>query len=301
MDEIGKQLRDARERLGLSLEEVERSTRIRIHHLEALEQGDLQALPSNVQARGFLHNYAEFLGLDPEGITLRYAEGLQAARTKPTAAVRLDTDTTRPAIRVQRKRFGWFSSDILVAGVTTLAVLAVLIWGVGRVATILRTRSDSAQEASAFLIPTFTPEPSATASAVALVTQPPVLLEESEEGETPIEPSATVTLDFLVIPSNRVDLRLLIEQRSWISVSVDGEEVFRGRVAPGEILEYQASEVVEVTAGNGAGVRVFYQGADQGLLGGLAQVVTRLWTMAGSITPTPAISPTPELTPTEGS
>jgi transcriptional regulator with XRE-family HTH domain len=299
MEETGKKLQAARKRLGLSLEEVERSTRIRLHHLEALEKGDLEALPSNVQARGFLHNYAEFLGLDPEEITLRYAEALQAARTRPTATRRRDQNTTRPAIQVQRRPFGWLTSDVLVAGVITLAVLGVLIWGVGRIATALRTRSGPEQESSAFLIPTFTPEPSATSTPIALLTQAPEAVPLFEDVGTAEEPTATATLGFLVVPSNLVNIRLLIEQRTWLSVRVDGSEIFRGRVSPGEVLEYQATELVEITAGNGEGVRVFFQGTDQGLLGGLAQVVTRIWSLEGPITPTPTISPTPEATVTE--
>ena len=64
MDDVGGRLREAREKLGLTLEEVERTTRIRVHHLEAIERGELDSLPSPVQARGFLRNYAEFLGLE---------------------------------------------------------------------------------------------------------------------------------------------------------------------------------------------------------------------------------------------
>ena len=54
MKEIGRTLREARERLGLTLEEVERNTHIRARHLAAIEKGELETLPSSVQARGFL-------------------------------------------------------------------------------------------------------------------------------------------------------------------------------------------------------------------------------------------------------
>ena len=63
--EIGRTLRHQREILGLSLEDVEKHTHLRLHYLKALEAGDLSAMPSPVQGRGMLHNYGEFLGLDP--------------------------------------------------------------------------------------------------------------------------------------------------------------------------------------------------------------------------------------------
>ena len=78
MEQLGAKLRETRQRLGLTLDEVERATRIRTHHLEAIERGDLDALPSAVQARGFLRNYADFLGLDPGDILLEYAEEIQS-------------------------------------------------------------------------------------------------------------------------------------------------------------------------------------------------------------------------------
>jgi cytoskeletal protein RodZ len=75
--EMGSRLQKQRELLGLTFEEIERHTRLRKHYLQALEAGDLKGLPSPVQARGMLNNYAVFLGLDPEPLLLLFAEGLQ--------------------------------------------------------------------------------------------------------------------------------------------------------------------------------------------------------------------------------
>ena len=95
--------------------------------------------------------------------------------------------------------------------------------------------------------------------------------------------------------------------RAWLRVTVDGEEEFDGRISPGEMLEFQGQQVVEVTTGNGAGLRVYYNGQDQGLLGGFSDVVIRLWTLDGAMTPTPTLqleppatsTPEPSATPTE--
>jgi hypothetical protein len=69
---LGEILRQAREDIHLSLEEVERETRIRAKFLAALESGDLRALPSDAHAKGFLRNYAQFLGLDAQAMLRRY-------------------------------------------------------------------------------------------------------------------------------------------------------------------------------------------------------------------------------------
>ncbi|MGB8982220.1 MAG: helix-turn-helix transcriptional regulator, partial [Anaerolineales bacterium] len=63
---LGQQLKEERESQRLSLEKVFEATRIRIQYLQALEADDLSVMPSPVQARGYLRNYAEYLGLDVE-------------------------------------------------------------------------------------------------------------------------------------------------------------------------------------------------------------------------------------------
>jgi len=276
MEDIGKTLHEARARLGLTLEQAERSTRIRAYYLEALERGDLDLLPSPVQARGFLQNYATYLGLDSQAILQRYSEVLNSQRTGPFRRTRLSEAPTRPTVRVRTRRF---SADLIVAAIASVAVLAVLIGGFGRLAASLRERN---QAASAFLIPTFTPEPEeATAPG------PPVAAIGAAETPTPpvsIEPGL----------SGVVDLRLLIEKRGFVIVEVDGQEVYRGRPTPGELLEFQGDELVKVTSGNGGGLRAFYRGEDQGLLGELDEVVLRFWTLSGAVTPTPSPTPTPE-------
>ncbi len=96
-DEVGKRLQHQRELLGLSLDDIERHTHLRQHYLQALEAGDLEGLPSPVQARGMLNNYAAFLGMDPEPLLLRFADGLQA-RLQAKRAVQHETryTTKRP-------------------------------------------------------------------------------------------------------------------------------------------------------------------------------------------------------------
>ena len=61
-------MRDAREAKGVDLFRVERDTKIRSKFLAALEDGDFADLPGDVYARGFLRNYASYLGLDADEV-----------------------------------------------------------------------------------------------------------------------------------------------------------------------------------------------------------------------------------------
>jgi cytoskeleton protein RodZ len=64
MFEIGPALREARERRGLGLNQVETATAIRSRYLRALEDEEFDVLPGPTYAKGFLRAYAEYLGLD---------------------------------------------------------------------------------------------------------------------------------------------------------------------------------------------------------------------------------------------
>lgn len=66
--ELGALLRERRETMGVSLAEVEVATRIRQKYLSALESDEWQLLPGEVVGRGFLRNYAVYLGLDPDEV-----------------------------------------------------------------------------------------------------------------------------------------------------------------------------------------------------------------------------------------
>ena len=71
LGEIGAILKTQRERLGFTLPNVENQIFIPERYLTAIENGNLEELPSTVQGRGMVKNYAQFLGLDPEPLLLQ--------------------------------------------------------------------------------------------------------------------------------------------------------------------------------------------------------------------------------------
>ncbi|HUM69912.1 MAG TPA: helix-turn-helix domain-containing protein [Chloroflexota bacterium] len=98
MDELGHILREARETKGLTLQEVQAETRISSRYLEALENGDYDRLPTPVHVRGFLRNYARFLGLDPQPLLDRYEYG-QGKRPKKKTETFSNQQPVAPALK----------------------------------------------------------------------------------------------------------------------------------------------------------------------------------------------------------
>lgn len=61
---VGERLRAAREKMGLSLEDLAAQTRIPQRHLESIERADWDALPAPTYTTGFAKSYASAVGLD---------------------------------------------------------------------------------------------------------------------------------------------------------------------------------------------------------------------------------------------
>ncbi|MEE2777935.1 MAG: RodZ domain-containing protein [Acidobacteriota bacterium] len=67
-DSFGGWLRRQREMRDMSLREISDVTKIGLRYLEALEQNRFSTLPAPVFARGFLRQYAKYVGLDPDEV-----------------------------------------------------------------------------------------------------------------------------------------------------------------------------------------------------------------------------------------
>ncbi|MDE3077480.1 MAG: helix-turn-helix domain-containing protein, partial [Chloroflexota bacterium] len=72
MGQLGEMLRSAREAKGASLAQAEAATMIRRRYLQALEDEEPEILPGAVYTKGFLRNYAIYLGLDPNHVLSLY-------------------------------------------------------------------------------------------------------------------------------------------------------------------------------------------------------------------------------------
>jgi cytoskeletal protein RodZ len=118
---LPERLYAARERKGVDLYRAERDTKIRARYLSALERGDYRELPGDVYTKGFLRNYALYLGLDPEEIVGQWRrERPEAAPTKAILAVPRPIAQPRPGLQ--------FSPGIIVAALLTILIVGVGAW-----------------------------------------------------------------------------------------------------------------------------------------------------------------------------
>lgn len=295
--EIGLSLRLRREALSLTLEEIERHTRIRKANLQRLESGMLDELASPVQARGMLNAYADFLDMNSEALLMRFAEALQARRAERQPAPAPNAARPKASLPPLLRRF--ISPDLIFGATMILIFFGLIVWGAVRVFEPENTASATeGPSISDVLLAT----PSAQAAPTSQNASP------LEELATPIVSGAEFPTEALTtstpLPGTVVQITLLISERTLLRVWVDGELKLNERVAPGAALTFEGNQSVEVLTGNGAAVQVLFNQLDQGRMGSLGEVVNLIYTLNGvekpSATPSPTASNTPRFqrTPT---
>jgi cytoskeleton protein RodZ len=288
--ELGAKLLERREALNLTREEIERHIHLRSHYLQALEQGDFDGLPSAVQTRGMLSNYAAFLDLNVDTLLLNFADVLQVqhrerhplppgARGRPAPRA----PSNLPPLR------GFMVADLIAIGLV-LSLVAFSVWGVQYVIQ----RGAEAQATAPAMIDILL-EPSGIAPAgIDVPTSGLLDLGNVTATLQPLETPAGLP----TIPEGvNVQINIIAVERTYLRVIVDGEVAFEGRVIPGTAYPFEAGTQIEILAGNGAALRLIYNLRDMGLLGGYGEVVNLIYRADGVVTPTPTIGPTPTITP----
>ena len=284
--EIGRDLLERRELLSLHLEEVERNTHVKAHYLDALERGAVDDLPSTVQTRGMLSNYATFLDLDVDTILLRFADALQARHRernpqKPARKPGQPILATLPPMR------SFIAGDLIFGVGIVVLLVGFAIWGVSRVLTLQVEQDVNPTAPSISEILLASPDPSSFTAT------------PSPEVISAFPGEATVTVVIPTLNANvNVQVNLVAVERTYMRVIVDGEVVFEGRVVPGTAYPFEAVDQVEVLVGSGAAIRIVYNGRDLGLLGSFGQVVSNIYRAEEIITPTGMPSATASITPT---
>jgi cytoskeletal protein RodZ len=113
---LPERLVEARERKGVDLYRAERDTKIRARYLGALESGEYAELPGAVYTKGFLRNYALYLGLDPEEVIRqwKHERGDTVVPAEPVLAVPRPLEAPRQGLT--------FSPVIVIAALLTILI-----------------------------------------------------------------------------------------------------------------------------------------------------------------------------------
>ncbi|WP_189069608.1 RodZ domain-containing protein [Deinococcus radiotolerans] len=197
MTSFGAALRQAREQLGLSTQDVALRTKIRGDYLRALEDGNLSLLPERTFTRSYLTRYARELGLDPQPLLQDFD------RTSPAPAG--SSQSARPVPRRRR------------VPVTLIAALLGGLLIVGASGYLLSQRATRpAPVVQADPAPTPAPAHAATVRLTVKVTPPGarVYLDNRDLGSAPI-------LAFPVDARTQAELRVELSGREPLRQAIN--------------------------------------------------------------------------------
>ena len=267
---FGAELRRERQIREISIEEISSATKISVHLLTALEEGNLERLPAPAFTRGFIRAYALHLGIDPEEKVNAYLADLAGGPREAASPKK-----ARPRSRFFRGRRG--SASLMVGGVA--AILLVL----GFIASPQRHDRSTAQTVAAPRS-----EPVAFKN-VDVSNEPTPFIQNRMDvaaAKAPAVPVAgavrPVALGSAPVPAPGITLTLEFSEDSWAKVNADGKTILNGMVHRGETRRLQAREGFRLTLGNAGGVRVSVDGRALEPLGVAGEVVRDLPLSAAS-------------------
>jgi cytoskeletal protein RodZ len=117
---LGKQLRAVRRTAKLSLDQVATQTKISKKYIQALESGKYDELPAEVYAKGFLENYAEFLGFPADEVLTQYKRE-RGLTPKPKSSEQF----VIPGQKVERPKVTITPRTLWVAGASLILLIVV--------------------------------------------------------------------------------------------------------------------------------------------------------------------------------
>ena len=216
MFQIGATLREARVRRGLSLQQAEDDTKIRVKYLQAMENDEFDVLPAPAYVKGFLRTYATYLGLNADIILDEYR-----SRYEPHAEHHpFEGSSALQPRRAGRRRSGL----VFVAIVAVLILLLIYLLG-------LRGGEKPSQTG-----PTLNPS--------VLVSMTPSASASAHPSPSPSQTSPTAT--------TRTVLRLSASSPTWVEVrrgSLAATPAYAGSLTAGISKEVSAEGTLYVTIG----------------------------------------------------
>ncbi|MEW5948469.1 MAG: RodZ domain-containing protein [Thermodesulfobacteriota bacterium] len=265
MESIGDYLRRERELRNITLEEVANATRINIGILRNIEEGQTERLPAEVFVRGFIRCYAQYIGLDPNDVLLRYHP-----QTTPSEH---QEEAGPPPEKPEKKIWSFFSRHKKLIKISISIIIVVfllsLVVNIGKKDTQkkeqppLSKSSDQAHpqpiEANRVVdqARTDAPEQTNIPAPQAKAQEPPKL-----QNITPGH-----------IYEKQHELRAVFKENTWVQAVIDEQNLQEYSFKAGETITWTMGNKIRLIIGNAGGMDLYLDGEQMKSLGDSGQVV----------------------------
>jgi len=238
--QLGRQLRQAREAAGLSTEAVSARLKLHIGIVQALESGNWDRLGAPVYVRGQLRSYGQLLGVSLSGADEHFARLQQRISAQPSG--RMVQAPLLPRERSRQKR-------ALLYGLGGV-LLAAALW-----ALVHWYLADTEPLAVSLNIPQVL-EPSNTA---------PLPLADTATADTPTDAHAPLPeQEIAPVTAEAAVLTLRARADSWLEAYAPGGQVVEQTLLrAGDVRHFQRGQLGRVVIGNADVVDVLRDGVIQ--------------------------------------
>ena len=247
---LGDILREKRESLNLTVEELASTTKLKKSVILALENGDYGELQESVYIRGFFKIYASALGLD-------YKELYPQLEKELRAIGKIPEEEGKPG----RK------SPIFIVIIAIIIVVPVLYYIIFHSFPGIEKPGSNVEIAQPVTEPVAQPP----------VSEPEPIIKESEPAVEEPEPKIEETTTEEVVTPVKKEVAVEIKGLgySWVRVIVDDKKVFEGFINSGDLYSWKGERSIVIRVGNAGAVNVVLNGKDIGVLGKSGEVVER--------------------------
>ncbi|HSY64442.1 MAG TPA: RodZ domain-containing protein [Terriglobales bacterium] len=307
---FGAQLKQEREKQGLTLEQISLSTKIGTRMLRALEEEHFDQLPGGIFNKGFIRAYARCLHMNEEQAVAEY---MAASGTSPLTN-NFEEQDQPPVLELPEEKER-AASDLpwgIFAVVLLLAAIGFAAWGF--YSRESQKSSDAASPAAnlhgvstaANTEPSPAQKPSEPVDSSA---KPVEAMKAAPAGGSPSSQQVIASSSPVPPPAvpARGNLLVVIKARedSWLSISVDGEIVTRSLLAAPAQKSIRADKEIVIKAGNIGALDFEFNGQKLPTQGDYGEVKTLtfdahgLQASAARPESPPQSPPKPEETPTK--
>ena len=256
-------LKEARESKGMTLEMVHESTKIPLDALRAIEEGYSIRILTPFYYKGFVKNYADFLGLDVDKVFQEYnLERATKPQINPSARpVRQFSNAREKTADVLADFFTPRRKKLIVKAVAVIFCLFIVVKLFGWVGSKMKAAPSKARAQKIQPKPPVKPlvkkqeeKKVSIKPEVKKKELPPVAakIRENLDEAVAVEahPEKTFSIKETTSIASKVRLTVKAKRDSWLRVKSDGQVVFQSTLRKGSSESWGASEEIELSGKN---------------------------------------------------
>ena len=128
MADIGDKLRSARKAKGMSIEDVEKITKIQRRYLTAIENDDFDQLPGDFYVRAFIRQFADVVGLNGKELLADYKSEVPEAKPEEYVENSIDNKSERIKETTNSRKGLWRNYLPQIATVVGVVLVILVVY-----------------------------------------------------------------------------------------------------------------------------------------------------------------------------